>query len=201
MLRFLAVLIAILAIPPVAAADSTATECDQLAANPPDPDRVTTGVPRSEVDLKAAITACKSALTASPDTARFAYQLGRVYFYGGDMPNALKYIEQAAGQGYRQAEFVMGALTDNRREGVPADICSVEDYWYKSASKGHLHARVAYVRHVTKGRFDTCNVQATAAQLTSLIDIPVSGSASYFLRLLVEDLNEDVAAYVQRQQK
>ncbi len=183
------------------AARAEVTECDQLAANPPDPDRVTTGVPRSEVDLKAAITACKSALTASPDTARFAYQLGRVYFYGGDMPNALKYIEQAAGQGYRQAEFVMGALTDNRREGVPADICSVEDYWYKSASKGHLHARVAYVRHVTKGRFDTCNVQATAAQLTSLIDIPVSGSASYFLRLLVEDLNEDVAAYVQRQQK
>ena len=89
----------------------------------------------------------------------------------------------------------MGALADNRRKGVPADTCKVEDYWYRSASKGHLHARVAYVRHVTKGRFDSCDIQATPSELTALIDIPASGSESYFLRLLVSDLKEDVTTY------
>lgn len=180
---------------PLTSVRAEVTECDRLAANPPDPDRVVEGVPRSQVNVEAAISECKSALAADSENARFAYQLGRVYFYGGDTANALKYIKQAAGQGYRQAEFVMGALADNRREGVPADTCEVEDYWYRSASQGHLHARIAYVRHVTKGRFDACEIQATGEELTGLIDIPASGSASYFLRLLVEDLKEDVAAY------
>lgn len=172
------------------------TECDRLAANPPDPDRVTEGVPRSKVNVKAAITACARALTTDPETARFAYQLGRVHYYNGDVANALRYIGQAAGQGYRQAEFVMGALVDNRREGVSFDICEVEDYWFRAATKGHLHARVAYVRHVTKNRFTQCAIQATNEELVTMIDIRATGSAVYFLRLLVADLKADVAARI-----
>lgn len=174
------------------------TDCDRLAANPPDPDRVTDGVPRSRVDVKAAIAACRRALAADADTARFAYQLGRVYFYDGDSARALEYIGRAAALGYRQAEFVMGALIDNRRPGVAYDICDVEDYWYRAATKGHLHARVAYVRHVIKDRFAQCDVQATPGELAALIDISASGSQDYFLRLLVEDLKEAVALYVAR---
>lgn len=188
-------LFAILVLAPLSQIRAEVTECDRLAANPPDPDRVAEGVPRSQVDVEGAIAACKNALAADPGNSRLVYQLGRVFFYGGDTPNALKYIGQAASQGYRQAEFVMGALADNRREGVPADRCTAEDYWYRAASSGHLHARVAYARHVTKGRFDGCDIQATADELSNLIDVPTSGSDKYFLRLLVEDLKEDVAAY------
>ena len=176
------------------------TGCDRLAANPPDPDRVAEGVPRAEIDVDAAIGACKDALAADPANARLAYQLGRVSFYAGDSASALKYISEAADRGYRQAEFVMGALIDNRRQGMPADVCRVEDYWYRSASKGHVHARIAYVRHVTKGRFETCEIQATPEQLSDLVDVAASGSEAYFLRLLVTDLKEDVAAYQQRAQ-
>ncbi len=190
------IILALLISTPFTAVNAEITECDRLAANPPDPDRVADGVPRSQVDVEAAIAACKSALVADPDNPRLAYQLGRVSFYGGDTPSSLKYIGQAASQGYRQAEFVMGALADNRREGVSADTCAVEDFWYRAATSGHLHARVAYVRHVTKGRFDTCNIQATSEELTSFIDIQASGSSVYFLRLLVADLKDDVAAYL-----
>lgn len=174
------------------------TECDRFAANPNDPDRVAEGVPSSRVDIKAAINACRKSLQADPDSPRFAYQLGRVSFYAGNTPDALKYIGQASKQGYRQAEFVMGALADNRREGVPADNCAVEDYWYRAATSGHLHARVAYVRHVTKGRFDNCTVQASDTELAELIHFDGAGSSNYFFRLLVEDLQEDVAAFATR---
>lgn len=176
------------------------TECDRLAANPPDPDRVAEGVPRAEVDIDAAIAACRDALAVEPGNARLAYQLGRVSFYAGDSASALKYIDEAADRGYRQAEFVMGALIDNRRQGMPSEVCRVEDYWYRSASKGHVHARVAYVRHVTKGLFETCEIQATPEQLSDLVDVAASGSEEYFLRILVTDLKEDVAAYQQRMQ-
>lgn len=190
------ILFVLLILLPFTSVAAEVTECDRLAANPPDPDRIVAGVPRSKVDVEAAIVACKSALAADPDNSRLAYQLGRVSYYGGDTPGSLKYVGQAASGGYRQAEFVMGALADNRRKGVPADTCAVEDYWFRSAMSGHLHARVAYVRHVTKGRFDSCKIQATPEELTSLVDIQASGSALYFLRLLVADLKEDVAAYV-----
>ena len=168
------------------------TECDRLAANPPDPDRVAEGVPRSEVDVAAAIDACKQALAEDPGNARLAYQLGRVYFYGGETVGALKYMGLAAEQKYRQAEFVMGAVADNRREGVPYDPCKVEDYWYRAASRGHLHARVAYVRHAINGRFASCDIQASPAELRQMIDIDAAGSENYFLRLLVADLRERI---------
>ncbi len=188
------ILLVILVLISVATVRAEVTECDRLAANPNDPDRVTEGVPRSQVNVEAAVAACESAHAEDSTNARFAYQLGRVYFYKGDTQGALKYMEVSANQGYRQAEFVMGALADNRRAGVPADNCAVEDYWYRAASAGHLHARVAYVRNVTRGRFDDCKIQATAEELTQLIDVDTSGSARYFLRLLVADLKEDVAA-------
>ena len=108
-------LIAIFVLAPLSSFCAEVSECDRLAANPPDPDRVADGVPRSQVDVDAAIDACERALAADSDNARLAYQLGRVYFYGGDTASALKYIGQAADEGYRQAEFVMGALADNRR--------------------------------------------------------------------------------------
>lgn len=177
------------------------TECDRLAANPDDPDRVAEGVPDSRVDIKAAIIACTRSLEADPENPRLAYQLGRVSFYDGNTPNALKYIGQAAEQGYRQAEFVMGALGDNRREGVPADSCLVEDYWYRAATKGHLNAQVAYVRNVTKGLFDNCVIQASDTELAELIDVGNAGAENYPLLLLVKDLKEDVAARAARDQK
>jgi len=183
---------------PLGSIRADVTDCDRLAANPPDPDRLVEGVPRSEVDVGAAVQACTEALAASPDNARFAYQLGRVYFYAGNTEGALQYIGRAADQGYRQAEFVMGALADNRREGVPDNVCAVEDYWYRAASKGHLQARVAYVRHVTKGLFDDCRVQASSDDLAAMVDIKATGSEAYFLRLLVADLKEDVDAHIKR---
>lgn len=171
-------------------------ECDRLAANPPDPDRVTAGVPRKEVDLSAAIAACSAAIEAHPEIARFVYQLGRVSYYNGNIETAQKYIGKAAEMGYRQAEFVMGLLIENRRPGVPYDICAVEDYWYRSAVKEHLNARISYVRHVTKGRFAECLVQARGEELEGFIDIPASDAPNYLSRLLVEDLKEDVADYL-----
>ena len=116
----------------------------------PDPDRVTEGVHRSDVDVPAAIEACKDTLAAAPGTARFEYQLGRVCFYDGNTPMSLKYIGQAVDQGYTKAEFVMACLIKNRREGVAYNICKVEGYWIRAARKGHVAARISYVRPVTK---------------------------------------------------
>ena len=170
--------------------------CDTLAANPPDPDRVTEGISRSAMDLDAAIEACRAATEREPNEPRFAYQLGRALFYTGDINAALDYFGRAVDLGYRQAEFVMGAVINNRREGVPYDVCKIEEYWLSSARKEHLHARISYVRHLTKGYFENCEIGASDDEIRQFIDLNPTGSNSYFQRLLVEDLKEDVNRYL-----
>lgn len=53
-------------------AEMRLTDCDRLAANPPDPDRVIYGAPRDQVNIPVAIAACQKARDASPDEARFS---------------------------------------------------------------------------------------------------------------------------------
>ena len=72
----------------------------------------------------------------------------------------------------------------------------MEDLWFKSALQGRLAAQISYVRHVTKGLFDGCTIQATGPQLTGFIADAQARVEDYYQRLLVADLTEDVAAYV-----
>ena len=77
-MRSVVMFLALVLAQPVLAAAPMLDDCDRLAANPPDPDRVTVGVERPDVDLPKAIAACKAAVAAHPDVPRFSYQLGRV---------------------------------------------------------------------------------------------------------------------------
>lgn len=173
-------------------------DCDRLAANPPDPDRLVEGVTRKKVDLPAAIAACEKAVASFPAEARFAYQLGRVLNYNGDDARGIQYFRRAADLGYRQAYFILGALINNKRDGIEHDPCQLERYWLAASRKGHPAARVSYVRHLTKGYFGTCPIGATRAELVQFIDIEAPDAEDYFFRLLITDLKEDLGGYLAR---
>lgn len=176
-------------------ADANAvTECDRLASNPEDPDRVAPGVPREEVKLEAAIAACDAEAARQPANTRQRYQLARVLFYAGQTERAAKEMRAAADAGNRQAQFVYGALISNRRENAPADMCLVEQYWLKSARAGRQAARVSYVRHVLRGRFEGCRIQASRDEMTRLLDEARAQAKDYYERLLIEDLTAQLAA-------
>jgi TPR repeat protein len=180
------------------AAPAPVHDCDRLAANPPDPDRVVEGVPHKKVDLPAAIAACEKAVASYPREARFIYQLGRVRNYNGDIPRSIEYFRQAAELGYRQAYFILGALINNKREGIEHDTCQLERYWLTASRMGHPAARVSYIRHLTKGYFGACPIGATRAELAQFIDIATPDAEDYYLKLLVADLKEDLTAYLSR---
>jgi len=188
------------AAPASAAASAPVHECDRLAANPPDPDRVVAGVTRKDVDLPAAIAACERAVKEFPQEARFHYQLGRVRNYHGDIEPGLEHFRRAADLGYRQAWFILGALVNNKREGVAHDPCKLEQYWLTASRMGHPAARVSYVRHLTRGLFGECPIGASGAELHQFIDIATPEAEDYYLKLLVTDLKEDLAQYLTRQQ-
>lgn len=177
-------------------AAQTVTACDRLAAHPEDPDRVSEGVPTSAVDQALAITACEADHEANPDNARITYQLARVYFYNGRTADAVATMEKAAEGGHRQAQFVMGALISNKRPDTSGDMCDAELWWAQSAKAGRLAAQVSYVRHTTKGLFDDCTRNATVEEMDVFLDnVRETGGGDYYLRLLLTDLKEDLAAY------
>ena len=170
-----------------AAAEGSVTDCDRLAANPPDPDRVTAGVERADVDIPAAIAACRSAVRANPNTARFSYQLGRVLFYDGQTDQALASFERAVEQDYRQAKFLLGLIMTRGYDGVPDDICRVERLWRSSARQDHYNAQVSYVDSASQGCFDTCDGKTSSDEMGRFLDHAAS-HMDYVGGLLIANL-------------
>ena len=180
-------LLAVLAISP-AWSETAATECDRMTSNPEDPDRIAPGVERKDIDLKKAIEVCEAQFATDPASVRSRYQLARVLFYAGQSERAVREMKAAADAGYRQAQFVYGAMVSNRRDHAPADICVAEHYWLMSARNGRQAAKVSYVRHFLNGRFDTCKLQAERAEMKRFLEEAAAASSNYYEGMLIEDL-------------
>ncbi|HWT31886.1 MAG TPA: tetratricopeptide repeat protein, partial [Propylenella sp.] len=72
-------------------------ECDRLAGDPTDPQRVGEGVARIEPDAAAAaLSACEAAIAEKPEEGRFHYQLGRALTAQANDTGALQAYEAAA---------------------------------------------------------------------------------------------------------
>ena len=173
------------------------TECDRLVAHPLDPDRITEGVPTSEVPHAGGIAACKKAIAENPGTARLHYQLGRVYFYDGQASQALPHLEIAAKAGYRQAQFVLGYVHDSGLRGLEKDSCKTESLWLSSARAGRLSAMVSYPHHVVRGRFADCTVTASKQEMMGFLEAAKERSLDYYQGVLVADLIEDLDAQME----
>jgi hypothetical protein len=176
-----------------ASRDYPATDCDRLAANPEDQDIIAPAVPREKMDLPKAIAACEAETAKHPDNARAHYQLARSLAYDSQTRRAAEEMKYAADEGYRQAQFVYGLMIDRARQDMPKDPCIIEQYWLKSARAGRQAARVSYVRHVLRGKFDGCKVQATPAEMKQFLDAALKDSSDYYQRLLIEDLSGELA--------
>ena len=175
------------------------TECDRLASHPRDPDRVTTGVPSSDVDIAAGIAACEAAVKANPDNARVHYQLGRVYFYADQVERAMPHLEIASAASHRQAMFVLGYILDTGLKGVDKDTCRTETLWARSARAGRLAALVSYPHHGVRGRFDGCAGWVSTAEMMGFLEKAETFDLDYYQRVLVADIAEDLTAYAANQ--
>jgi tetratricopeptide (TPR) repeat protein len=169
------------------------TECDRLAANPPDPDRISPGIARENVDLPAAINACKAAVAQYPDTARLSYQLGRCLFYQGQVAEALESFQCAADLGYRQAHFILGLVALRRYPQVPYDVSTIEQHWRLAARLDHVNAQVSYVREALRGAFAGLATCSDRDELKRFLQ-RARPHVDYLGGLLVDDLTKQLAS-------
>ncbi len=171
----------------VAQAAAPLDACDRNAANPPDPDRITVGIEKKDIDLPKAIAACKAAVAAHPKEARFSYQLGRVLFYDNQVAPALASFQRAADLDYRQAKFMLGMLMTRKYDGVPQDECKVVQYWTAASEQHHFNAEVSLVRDTLRGRFKACPSAPTKEKMRAYLK-DAEPQVDYLGRFLVEDL-------------
>ena len=150
MLRILAVLIAILAAPPVVAAESTATECDHLAAHPYDPANTAQGVAFNTIDPPLALMSCAAAYSEQPGVVRYKYQYGRALLAAKRPNEALIFIRSAANSGYAAAQSSLATMLYDE-ENLSADKIAAIRLFYRAAAQGHAVAQLMVASFYLRG--------------------------------------------------
>lgn len=123
---------------PSAAADDV-TECDRLAASPDDPGRTAPGVALDTIDGTSAEAACGNSAAASPDIARFAFQLGRALERQQRYDAARQAYGRAMDQGYAIAARAIGNLYEYGL-GTRADGSKAAGYYQRALDGGFIPA-------------------------------------------------------------
>lgn len=118
------------------AAKPPAHDCDRLAGDPRDPDRVAPGVRVPKMDGYGALEACQAALSKHPETPRFAYHMGRAYHALDDYEKAVPWFRKAAEAGYAPAMSILGVFYAGGG-GVPRDYDEAVSWYRKSAALGY----------------------------------------------------------------
>jgi TPR repeat protein len=103
------------------AIDLRLTDCDRLAGARLDPQGVSEGVLTGLIDTKLALPACEAAVKASPRTARYTYQLGRVVAALGRSAEAAALYQRATDLGHIRARHELGYIY-SYGAGVPVDL-------------------------------------------------------------------------------
>ncbi len=107
MLKILASLLFIAVATPVLS-QSPAELCDQYAGHPWEPGHAGRGVEWGQVLAGPAITACREALAADPDSGETMYRLGRTLMQVHAYEEGLALMLRAATAGYPPAETAYG---------------------------------------------------------------------------------------------
>ncbi len=122
--------------------DPPINQCDQLAANPKDPQKVAEGVAWKVLNAKAAVQSCRRAVDTNPNVVRFAYQLGRALVKARSHGEALIWMQKAAADGHVVAIYALGRM-HAKGVGVKKDPAMAARWFHSAAEKGHAGAMAA----------------------------------------------------------
>jgi TPR repeat protein len=124
-----------LLVPGAAAWADPVADCDRLAGNPTDADRVGPGILWEKIDDAPAIAACTAAVALEPGVPRLRYQLGRALDHANRVDEALTAYRKAAAAGYAPALNAVGYFYDEGI-GVGQDFAAALEYYRRAADLG-----------------------------------------------------------------
>ena len=119
---------------------AVALDCDEEAADPVDPQKLSPGLSDATVDLRRAMRACAFDLASDPTNPRLLFQFGRVLDIAGRHDWANAYYQEAADRGYGAAMVNLGFNTRQGR-GIARDLERSVALYRQAAETGNLRAR------------------------------------------------------------
>lgn len=113
-----------------------AAHCDELAADPQDPQSSAAGVADADLAAQDAIEACTNATLAQSSQQRLHYQRGRALRAAGRHDEAFQAFKHAADNGYAPAAKAVGDAYLNGQGLPPGEAKSPDTalYWYEQAA-------------------------------------------------------------------
>ncbi|MGH6928860.1 MAG: caspase family protein, partial [Dongiaceae bacterium] len=120
-------------------ADIKPHECDLEAGARFDTQGVVAGNYSTELKPEKAVPACRQAVDAFPDVARFRYQLGRALDAAGEPEEAAELFRQAADAGHIAALYELGRHHE-RGDGVAKDLAEALRLYKDAAGRNDLYA-------------------------------------------------------------
>lgn len=132
-------------------------ECDQLAADPHDANKLARGIDleSAEIDpdkFARAIDACIATVENAPDDARQQYQLGRLLWYAGDQDGAAEFVNTAADAGYAPAIYYKAEMLLGTSDNPDAFIDALA--LYEAAGKAGYARGTAMVKELNPEGLD-----------------------------------------------
>lgn len=171
------------------------TGCDRLAAHPDDPNKVSPGYEKVDIDLPAAIAACELAVARDPGNPRLRYQLGRVYGYSGLGEKSGVHREAAVAADYPQALYVIGLLYMNGQNKAPRDPCRGAELVHRSALFGRFAGLVSYPMWVMQGRFAGCATPQDPQQMRAFLEQASRQTSDFYQQSLIEVLRRNLESW------
>ncbi|CDX51286.1 Peptidase C14 caspase catalytic subunit p20 [Mesorhizobium plurifarium] len=123
--------------------------CDTQAGEPLDLQGVVPGLLPNEIGA-GAVKACRAAVKAYPDVARFHYELGRALLAAGKVDEAKKAIQDAADKGHVRAVFELGYIASSGI-GTAVDPKKANGFYAKASDKGDPYGMTAWGRALFNG--------------------------------------------------
>jgi TPR repeat protein len=112
---------------------------------------VTEGVLPNEIDVPAALKACRKAVDAYPDVARFKYQFARALYADGQFDEAIRNLQSAYDQGHVRAGELLGRIYQLGLQGKP-DPAKAVPLFEAGAKKGDPYAQYSLAKALIYGK-------------------------------------------------
>lgn len=118
-----------------------ATQCDQLAAHPNDPEATAKGVSEANLNASAVITACEAETSIDSNSPRLTFQLARGYLKAGRVEEAIEQLVRAAEGGHGGALAYLGDIYLDGAAGLEADPVLAHSLYQRAAEAGFAPAK------------------------------------------------------------
>lgn len=172
------------------------TECDTLAADPLDPNKVATGVVYKQLRTKRAIRACSFAVDVYPHIDRFRYQLARALARGGHSDQALTLFKELAEKDYALAQETLGVIYLSRGRQGGFDLRPAVRWLEKAADNGAPNSQWMVGGFYSEGRVVDPDAEKAVKYIKKAAQKGHSRAqtilAKYYLQGVGETIEKDV---------